>query len=361
MQHSFATDVEEILASLTERPLVVLRPSLEGAHAILTQIALPQAIRLALVSDAHTHAALGERVQRELEPHYIVHHTLLPGTPQPDAATVRYVGQEASLCDALVAVGSGTINDVCKAAAYAANKPYIVFPTAPSMNGYTSANASIIEGGHKNSRPCAMPAAVLCDLGVIAAAPVRLIRAGLGDSLARSTAQADWLLSHLLQQTHYDARPFTMLAPYEPRLLQNAAALGRGDKDAVATLMEVLLLSGFGMTLSNGSYPASEGEHMIAHTYETNYGAGGTYHGEQIGVTTLTMARLQEKVVGTLPAEVQQKIRPVMLPSAAIEAALKAAGCPTTPHELGWDDEKYAEAVKQARHSRDRFTFLELA
>jgi len=378
MEHRFATDVEHILATLPSRPKICMDAS----------VALPPA-KYSIVCDANTYEALGQRVERELAAQCI----MLPGTPVPDMETVSLIRRETASADTLVALGSGTINDLCKYASFLDHKPYVAFPTAPSMNGYTSANASIIENGKKQSHAAHLPTAVLCDMDIIASAPIRMLRAGLGDSLARSTAQADWLLSHFIKGTHYDARPFTLLAPYEPALLENAAALGRGDKDAVMKLMEVLLLSGFGMTLAGGSYPASGGEHMIAHTYESLYGAGGTLHGEQIGITALTMARLQESIVAALPplaggtkggkgqsrslshfpfphppppqtGEVKEseveKIHSIMLPSPRIEAILKTASCHTTPKELGWDEEKYAQAVKQARFSRDRFTFLNL-
>ena len=47
--------------------------------------------------------------------------------------------------DAVIAIGSGTINDLCKYASAADRKPYAVFATAPSMNGYTSLNAAITD------------------------------------------------------------------------------------------------------------------------------------------------------------------------------------------------------------------------
>ncbi len=50
----------------------------------------------------------------------------------------------------IVAFGSGTVNDVCKYASYLEGKKFISFPTAASMNGYTSANASILVDGYKN-------------------------------------------------------------------------------------------------------------------------------------------------------------------------------------------------------------------
>jgi glycerol dehydrogenase-like iron-containing ADH family enzyme len=45
--------------------------------------------------------------------------------------------------DFLVAVGSGTVNDVTKLASFQAQVPYVVCPTALSMNGYTSAIAEV--------------------------------------------------------------------------------------------------------------------------------------------------------------------------------------------------------------------------
>ena len=103
------------------------------------------------------------------------------------------------------------------------------------------------------------------DLAVLAAAPARMIRAGLGDSLCRSTAQADWLLSHHLFGTPYRRAPFALLAEDEPALLDDPEALLRGDPDAMRALARTLVLSGLGMTICDGSYPASQGEHLISH------------------------------------------------------------------------------------------------
>ena len=142
---------------------------------------------------------------------------VLDGTPHADASTVERLRQACAGADALVAVGSGTINDLCKYAAAQDGKPYAVFATAPSMNGYTSKNAAITVEGHKKSLAAAAPVGVFIDLAVLAAAPARMIRAGLGDSLCRSTAQADWLLSHHLFATPYRRAPFVLLADDERR------------------------------------------------------------------------------------------------------------------------------------------------
>ena len=45
-----------------------------------------------------------------------------------------------------VAVGSGTVNDLCKYVTAMDGRSYCVFATAPSMDGYTSTTASITVG-----------------------------------------------------------------------------------------------------------------------------------------------------------------------------------------------------------------------
>jgi glycerol-1-phosphate dehydrogenase [NAD(P)+] len=174
---------------------IAIERSLAGSEADLVE-PLRLGRRLAVVSDRATRAVLGARVERALAPMAAIEPVTLDAEPHADASTVAALRRASASADALVAVGSGTINDLCKYAAAQDGKPYAVFATAPSMNGYTSKNAAITVDGHKKSLAAAAPVGVFVDLTVLAAAPARMIRAGLGDSMCRSTAQADWLLSH---------------------------------------------------------------------------------------------------------------------------------------------------------------------
>src|SRR5439155_13192423 len=144
---------------------------------------------------------------------------------------------------------------------------------------------------------------VFIDLEILAAAPARLIRAGLGDSLCRSTAQVDWLLSHHLFGTKYRGAPFALLAHDEPMLFEAPELLLAGDPAAMRALARTLVLSGIGMTLCGGSHPASQGEHLISHYIDMRAPAqrAAYLHGEQVAVATLTMARLQEAMLDAPP------------------------------------------------------------
>jgi len=48
-------------------------------------------------------------------------------------------------------------------------------------------------------------------------------------------------------------------------LFANAKGLMNNDMDAIGGLARTLVLSGMGMTICGGSYPASQGEHLISH------------------------------------------------------------------------------------------------
>ena len=391
---------------------VTIAESLAGAEAGLVRD-LGFSGRLAVIADPDTGAALGARVEKALAGLGEVLPVALPAHPHPDLETAERVIAATAPADALVAVGSGTINDLAKYTAARTGKPYAVFATAPSMNGYTSVNAAITVDGHKKSLPATAAAGVFMDLSVLAAAPSRLIRSGLGDSLYRPTAQADWLLAHLACGRPYREAPFALLAADEAALFAEPEALLRGDLAAMRRLARTLVLSGFGMTLVGSSHPASEGEHLISH-YADMMGDPRwpeSYHGEQIGVTTLAMARLQARLLDGPPPVVRptattrddviahfgpvlgescwrefaakrldataaeamnarfaagwetirERIAAAARPPAALEGVLAAIGAPRTPRDLGWPDRFYRDAVVHARLIRDRYTFLDLA
>lgn len=404
-------DNGELLGAPTRS--IVIEDSLAGHEADLVREAGLSG-RLAVVSDPNTRAAMGDRVLRSLSAAGSVESVALGDRPHADGETAGYLEGRTRHCDALIAVGSGTINDLCKYVAARLGKPYAVFATAPSMNGYTSANAAITIDGHKKSVPASTPAGVFVDLAVCAAAPPRMIRAGLGDSSCRSTAQIDWLLSHHVLGTPYRGAPFALLADDEPGLLGEPEALMRGDLAAMRRLARTLILSGLGMTICGGSYPASQGEHLISHYIDmmASVSRPETFHGEQIAVTTLTMARLQETILASdepprlaptpvtreeLVAhfgsevgaacwlELEQKLvtpdnveqvnarlaecwsalasdcEAIAISSGRLHAALAAAGAPVAPESIAVGAGFYADAVRHARELRNRYTFLDLA
>lgn len=391
---------------------VVIEDTLDGMEADLVSD-LGFGKKLTVVYDRNTKEALGGRVERALDSIAEVISVELPGRPHADMETAEKLAKETESADALIAVGSGTINDLCKFTAACVKKPYAVFGTAPSMNGYTSVNASITVDGLKKSLPACAAMGVFLDLTVLAAAPRRMILSGLGDSLCSSTARADWFLSHLIFGSKYRSEPFLILDRDEKILLENPEALMASDLSVMRHLARTLVLSGFGMTICEGSHPASQGEHLIGHYVEMlgSQERPESFHGEQIGVTTLTMARLQEmllqqeklhvvpstrgkndlihhfgpdlgitcweefskKRLTSAAAEklneklerewdsIRERISKVKVSYFTLLDVLRRAGAPTTPEDLHWPKSLYYDAVRYAREIRNRYTFLDLA
>jgi glycerol-1-phosphate dehydrogenase [NAD(P)+] len=369
--------------------------------------------RLAIVSDATTYEVLGRRVQSALASIASCEAVVLD-RPHADSRNVALLRERTAHVDGVVAVGSGTINDLCKYVTYLDGKPYCVFATASSMNGYTSTTASItLDSGFKQSFTAHAPLGVFIDLQINAAAPIKLKAAGLGDSLCRSTAQIDWWLSHRLFDTAYSSLPFRLQAGDEAPMLAHARGLAAGDTNAVGYLHRILILVGFGVSFVGATHPGSMGEHQISHYIDSFAGARhpGTTHGQQVGVASLTMARLQHglfardrpprvapthidraelaerlnpdnaqkclaewslkaldergadelnaKLAAIWPA-LRSECRAFMLPLATMHDSLAEAGGATTALELGLDPALYREAVLHAREMRNRYSVLDL-
>lgn len=367
---------------------------------------------LLLACDDQTWIAAGEKVAHRLSATRRVKLHSFGKHVTPSVSHAQQLAEMAQPYDGLIAVGSGTVSDIVKHAAYLAGKPYSVVATAASMNGYTSRNASLEENGHKQSKPGVVPKLVIADLAILAAAPKRLTRAGLGDTLCRSTVEADVMLSHYLLGTPYPRDLFDILRGHEAELIGSAAAMREGDLDFTGKLMFALLDAGDAMTIHGSSAVASQGEHMIAHTLELMYGSElhQVLHGELIGIATLTVNHLQHKMllgtpsVKALPREavqferlfgkkgapgvmaqyetkviplekakeinarletewpmIKNQLAEIMVPVNAVERAFIHSGVATKPGDIGLEDERYRFACTYAYLTRERFTFLDLA
>lgn len=386
---------------------LAIEPSLDGSERDLVG-RLDFSSSLAIVCDPNTYDALAKRIAAALPQAKLV----VIDTPAADEAAANALTDRTRHAEALIAVGAGTLNDLVKYVSHRRQRPYAVFATAPSMNGYVTATASISRGGEKLSLPATPPKGAFFDLTVLANAPRRLVRAGVGDSLCRTTAEIDWQLSHILFDTQFLETPFAIQAADETDLLTRIGDLEQGDLGATRALVRLLVLGGLGMLIASSSQPGSQGEHLISHYIDmVCMPHPGSLHGEQVGLAIRTMASLQHLVLSrddppelaaitVDPAEMERRLGSLGAPCAAALAskasagqrldalnrhliecwpvlrtafakralplsklldALDRAAVASNPEDLGLAVPFYREAILHARELRDRFTMLDLA
>jgi glycerol-1-phosphate dehydrogenase [NAD(P)+] len=357
---------------------------------------------------------MGARVARGLRAVAAIDEVVIDPA-EADLVAVEDLRDRTRGADALVAVGSGTLQDLVKFATFLDGRRFATFATAASMNGYTSVTASITDAdGVKRSLPAHTPAALVMDVGVAAAAPPVLARSGLGDCLCRSTAQVDWRLSARLLGTPYYELPFALQAEDEPLLLARAPGLATGDREAIRTLYRLLTWTGLGTCFTGTSHHGSMSEHLVSHWIDMFAGDAhpGTLHGQQVGYAAVSMSRLQHAILTAdapprlgptrldaedlrrrygprigpqVRAEFEAKaldagaaaaanaamaadwdafrapLLEVMLATATLEGALAACGGFVTAADSGLPEPVYAAALRHAREIRNRFSILDIA
>jgi glycerol-1-phosphate dehydrogenase [NAD(P)+] len=366
---------------------------------------------IALLCDTRTYAVAGEAIEKQLGMSH--GQTVNLGlNVKPLLAHAHHVQNALQHANSLLVVGSGTLNDIAKLAAFRENKPYAVFATAASMNGYASPTSSLYSEGRKQSLPARPPALILADMDVIAEAPQRLSQAGLADTLCRPCVQADMLLAHMVLGTSYQPETFSAMRDFEPYLLSHSARLAERDPEYLKQLLLSLIAGGNAMAQAESSAPASQGEHMIAHTLEALHPTAmeAHYHGEHIAVTSVSSLRIQHylmqsrftlqattidmerlrhafgepraRMYSTLALQkrldkraaekanrqltmhweaFRLRFQTITIPPETLETALANAGIATDPENLGITRHDYDEALLLAPYTRERFTFLDIA
>jgi len=263
---------------------------------------------VSVVADEITWKVAGEAVADALkEVGCKVQSVILPlPLHATDEAANRLLNQWSRDVKLAFAVGSGTVNDLVKWAASQAKISYIAIPTAASMNGYTSPISALLIQGFKRTQPCAPPEGILSEPKVVASAPQKMTAAGYADLMSKTVADVDWQISNLLWGEHYCPLPRKLVADADEWLQKHLSDLANNEPQAVAGLLEALLLSGIGMTIAGSSTPSSGAEHLISHWLEmkaVREGKEPNLHGLQVGIGTLVALTVYEMLLETSPSD----------------------------------------------------------
>ena len=375
------------------------------AGEILRENGFPR--RLLLIGDRDTLAAAAG-IEESLTGFEVTRHcydTLRVATMDD----VRLVEDYLDRVDAVVAVGAGSIHDPSRLACARRNKPLCLFATAPSMDGFASYNAPIVDGGFKTTHAAKCPEVIIADTKILAAAPKALKSAGFGDMISKYIALIDWQVSHLVTGEAYCPRVAELTRTAVDRLMTMAGRVTLEDEETAAAVLESLLMTGIAMSFTRTSRPGSGTEHILAHYWECIELLEGkipNFHGEDVGVATLLTLREYEALAGretvtahpevndwdavyraygplagdvrklntpdTItdgidPRVIEEKwpeIRAIVRSVPDYDAcyrAMKAAGCKTTIAEIGKDPAFVAESLLYHPYMRRRLSLRRLA
>lgn len=209
-------------------------------------------------------------------------------------------------CDLVVAVGSGTINDLCKLVSDKINADYCIVATAPSMDGFASNVSPLILNHLKTTVNSKIPNYIIGDLKILQEAPKHMIAAGAGDIIGKYVCLVDWRMAAMINGEYYCSHMEALVRKSIQKVVEAIEPyIGKDDNDflrekaTVQAIMEGLVLSGIAMSFVGNSRPASGSEHHMSHYWEMMFlfeERKMILHGTKVAIGTVEAIKLYEKI-----------------------------------------------------------------
>ena len=243
-----------------------------------------------IVADVNTYDVAGKKVEELLANRYQVskyvfkQERLIPNEKALGTLLVE-IPEDTSL---IIAVGSGTINDISRFLSYKIGIPYVIIGTAPSMDGYASVVSPLVVDGVKTTYNAVYPLAIVADIDIMRQAPMYMLQAGLGDILGKYTALADWHIANILNDEYFCKEIEKLVLSSLKKCEEAAQSIKDRDDQTVEKIIEALILTGLAIGMVGASRPASGEEHHLSHCYEMIFMNRGEttkwLHGNNVGV-----------------------------------------------------------------------------
>lgn len=280
---------------------------LEKTAELLKENEFPR--KVFVVADRNTLAAADGILEILEQGGFSCHLKLYDDLRVADIKDAEEIIRECREYPAILSVGTGSLNDICRYAALHADKSFAIFATAPSMDGFSSGTAPITENNFKTTRPARQPEIILADTAILAASPAFLKAAGFGDMIAKYVALTDWRISHVLTGEYYCEKVASLTREALKRVVALADKVTAKDEETAGAIMEALVMTGLAMKLGDSVRPASGAEHIVSHFWEIKkleQGQISDFHGKKVGVATLAIAGMYHDLI----ANSQMKFHP---------------------------------------------------
>ncbi len=196
-----------------------------------------------------------------------------------------------SKTQAVIGLGGGKVIDAAKYSGFLRKLPFISVPTSASSDGFSSASASILIDGRRNSVPARMPYGIIVDTAVIKSAPKHFLYSGIGDMVSKITALYDWQYEE--DNGYAEVNDFAMMiAKKAVNSFVRTPFSDIRDDLFLKELLDSLAMSGVANEITGNSAPTSGSEHLISHALDKILEVP-QLHGIQVGIATYLMSVVQ--------------------------------------------------------------------
>ena len=260
-----------------------------------------------ILADVNTFAAAGQQVCAVLDTagisysRYVFPQTALEPDEHAVGAAIMHFDTK---CDLIIGVGSGVINDIGKILSNVSGRKYIIVGTAPSMDGYASATSSMSLDNLKTSLSSRCADVIIGDTDILKKAPAHMLKAGLGDMLAKYVSIAEWRIASIITGEYYCEEVAQLIRGALKKCVDNAAGLLKREDAAIEAVFEGLVIGGVAMAYAGVSRPASGVEHYFSHVWDMRgleFGTKVDLHGIQCAMATMSAVKLYEYVAAHRP------------------------------------------------------------
>ncbi|MEI7744300.1 MAG: iron-containing alcohol dehydrogenase [Chloroflexota bacterium] len=194
--------------------------------------------------------------------------------------------------DWVAGVGGGMTMDAAKFSAWRLGLPLVLAPSIISVDASVTNTIAVRRGERIVYEGFVVAERIVADLALIAGAPARLNRAGVGDLLSIHTGLWDWGVGARAGRVGYDEGIAARSRAVLEHLLLAADAVAAVSDEALELILRGYVEVNELCLLAGHSGPEEGSEHYLAYHVEALTGRSFV-HGEIIGLGTVLMARLQ--------------------------------------------------------------------
>lgn len=268
---------------------IFIKPGLiQGCADCIAQTKLGD--KLLLVADSITYEIAGRAIEASLlGAGFDCRTCVLPGeeiepTPEMTEVILAMVDDDTNF---LLAVGSGVITDLTRRSAFFSKRPFAVFGTAASMDGYTSNSSSMMEDGMKITRYGDAARLLMFDTDILANAPRLMQASGAGDVFAKYNVLVDWRLGRDVAGEAYCPLCAHLVSKALDTCMDAVEEIAAGTQAGAQALIEALIYAGLSVLIVGSTRSVASIEHNMSHYWEMTtlaYGGSAPSHGIGVGI-----------------------------------------------------------------------------